>query len=199
MRNMQNSLTNAYPPVSQGKEVIIQGNQDKPYDILYARLSLEDAGDRRSLSIDNQEKQLRKRAEEPGLDNPLFLFDDGISGTKDNRPQFQEAMRLVDEGKVRSFMVTDLSRLYRNQGLANQLVEERFSSLHVRLISIAEDYDTLTNGLGDNDIALISALFNECCPRMAGQKINALIHTKCENRLRIASVPPVWLPEGPGG
>lgn len=175
----------------------MQGNHDKPYDILYVRLSSEDAGDGRSLSIDNQETQMRKRAEELGLDNPLFLFDDGISGTKDNRPQFQKALRLVEEGNVRSFMVTDLSRLYRNQGLANELMEETFPALHVRLISIAEGYDTLTNGPGNSDMALFSNLFNEYYPRMTSRKINALIHTKCENGVRIASTPPYGYQKDP--
>lgn len=197
MDNTPNSIASAYPSVSQEKGVIMQGNQGKPYDILYARLSSEDAGDGRSLSIDNQETQLRKRAEELGLDNPLFLYDDGISGTKNNRPQFQEALRLVEMRQVRSFMVTDLSRLYRNQAYANELLEEIFPSLNVRLISIAESYDTLTNGPSNEDMAMFSNLFNEYHPRMTSRKINALIHTKCENGVRIASIPPYGYQKDP--
>ena len=197
MDNTPNSIASAYPSVSQEKGVIMQGNQVKPYDILYARLSSEDAGDGRSLSIDNQETQLRKRAEELGLDNPLFLVDDGISGTKNNRPQFQEALRLVEMRQVRSFMVTDLSRLYRNQAYANELLEEIFPSLNVRLISIAESYDTLTNGPSNEDMAMFSNLLNEYHPRMTSRKINALIHTKCENGVRIASIPPYGYQKDP--
>lgn len=64
------------------------GNQEEKLTILYARLSEEDARAGRSVSIENQEGMLRAHAEKLQLHNVLFLYDDGITGTTDNRPSF---------------------------------------------------------------------------------------------------------------
>lgn len=80
-------------------------------------------------------------------DNPPFLFNDGVGGTKNHCPPFQETLKRAEMRKVRSFMVTDLSHLYRNQAYVNEQMEEIFSFFHVQLISIAEGYDNLTNYL----------------------------------------------------
>lgn len=157
---------------------------------MYALLSSEGTGDGPSLSIDSQQTQLRKRAEELGPDNPLFLFDDSISSAKNNRPQFQKALELVKMRKACSFMVTGLSLLYQNQAYVNEPIKETFPSLYVRLIFTTEGYDFLTNGPGNNDMAMFSNLFNEYYPRMTSRKINTLIHTRCENGVRIASISP---------
>ena len=77
----------------------MQGNQTEKYTLLYGRLSNEDKREGTSLSIQHQEEMLRAYAEKHGFRNPLFLYDDGVSGTKTNRPGFQKVMAIIREGR----------------------------------------------------------------------------------------------------
>lgn len=51
------------------------------YNILYGRLSQEDARAGDSNSIVNQRRILEAYAADQGFDNTIFLADDGYSGT----------------------------------------------------------------------------------------------------------------------
>lgn len=166
------------------------GNQKEKHKILYARLSEEDARAGRSVSIENQEGMLRAHAEKLQLKNLLFLYDDGITGTTDNRPAFQQAIQMFSRREADVLMVTDLSRLSRNQSFANDLMEVTLPSLKVRLISINEGYDSATNTPADEDLAMFLNLFNEYYPRMTSRKINAVNLMKAEAGDRIATIPP---------
>ena len=53
---------------------------------LYCRLSRDDGGDGDSNSIVNQRKMLTKYAKENGFSNTRFYVDDGITGTRFDRP-----------------------------------------------------------------------------------------------------------------
>ena len=186
-----------YPLVSQEKGVCMTGNQEEKLTILYARLSEEDARAGRSVSIENQEGMLRAHAEKLQLHNVLFLYDDGITGTTDNRPSFQQALRLIFSGEADVLMVTDLSRLSRNQSFSNDLMEVTLPSLKVRLISINEGYDSATNTPADDDLAMFLNLFNEYYPRMTSRKINAVNLMKAEAGVRIATIPPYGYQKDP--
>lgn len=56
------------------------------FNILYARLSQEDAREGESNSIVNQRLLLEEYAQRNGFENTIFLADDGYSGTNFNRP-----------------------------------------------------------------------------------------------------------------
>lgn len=99
-----------------------QANQE-PYDILYARLSQEDDREGESNSIQNQRMILEQYAREKGFINPHFLYDDGFSGTNFNRPGWNEVMRLMENGMVRTVIVKDLSRLGREYLEVGKLTE----------------------------------------------------------------------------
>lgn len=60
---------------------------------LYCRLSRDDGGDGDSNSIVNQRKMLTKYAKENGFSNTRFYVDDGITGTRFDRPGFQSIFR----------------------------------------------------------------------------------------------------------
>lgn len=83
-------------------------------DALYCRLSRDDELQGDSNSIKNQKAILSKYAQEHGFTNPHFYVDDGYSGTNFNRPDFQRLMDDVNEGKVRTIIVKDMSRLGRD-------------------------------------------------------------------------------------
>ena len=89
---------------------------NKPDSItaLYCRLSQEDALDGDSNSIINQKKILKKYAEDNNLSNPKFYIDDGWSGTNFERPSFNEMITDIENGKVSTVIVKDMSRLGRD-------------------------------------------------------------------------------------
>ena len=175
----------------------MQGNQTEKYTLLYGRLSNEDKRESTSLSIQHQEEMLRDYAEKHGFRNPLFLYDDGVSGTKANRPGFQKVLAMIREGQAATLIVTDLTRLYRNQSEANNLLEIVFPALGVRFIAITNNYDSATNTESDEDLAMFSNLFNEWYPRQTSRKINAVIQHKAEKGVRIASIPPYGYQKDP--
>lgn len=142
---------------------------------------------------------LRDYAAKNGFQNPMFLFDDGVSGTKTNRPGFQKVLALIRKEQAAVLIVTDLTCLCRNQSGANNLLEIVFPALGVRFIAITNNYDSATNTESDEDLAMFSNLFNEWYPRRTSRKINAVIQHKAEKGVRIASIPPLRLPERPGG
>ena len=64
-------------------------NEQTGLTALYCRLSRDDGGDGDSNSIVNQRKMLTKYAKENGFSNTRFYVDDGITGTRFDRPGFQ--------------------------------------------------------------------------------------------------------------
>ena len=82
---------------------------------LYCRLSQDDARDGESNSISNQKAILSQYAKEHGYLQPEFFVDDGISGTTFDRPGFQRMQEMVEQGKIGTIIVKDLSRFGREQ------------------------------------------------------------------------------------
>ena len=81
---------------------------------LYCRLSRDDELQGDSNSIRNQKMMLQKYADDNGFPNVSLFVDDGYSGTTFDRPDWQRLMGLVDEGKVGTIIVKDMSRLGRD-------------------------------------------------------------------------------------
>ena len=61
-------------------------NEQTGITALYCRLSRDDGGDGDSNSIVNQRKILTKYAKESEFSNTRFYVDDGITGTRFDRP-----------------------------------------------------------------------------------------------------------------
>ena len=67
---------------------------------LYERLSRDDELQGESNSISNQKQMLEDFARRNGLPNPMHFTDDGISGTRFDRPGFLAMMEEVEAGRV---------------------------------------------------------------------------------------------------
>lgn len=67
---------------------------------LYERLSRDDELQGESNSISNQKKMLEDFACRNGLPNPTHFTDDGVSGTRFDRPGFLAMMEEVEAGRV---------------------------------------------------------------------------------------------------
>ena len=81
---------------------------------LYERLSRDDELQGESNSILNQKKYLEDYAKKNGYGNLRHYTDDGYSGTNFKRPGFQELLADIEEDRVGTLIVKDMSRLGRN-------------------------------------------------------------------------------------
>ena len=114
---------------------------------LYERLSRDDELQGESNSISNQKKMLEDFARRNGLPNPIHFTDDGVSGTRFDRPGFLAMMEEVEAGRVEAIVIKDMSRLGRDYLKVGQVMEI-LRQRGVRLIAINDGVDSLK---GDDD------------------------------------------------
>ena len=67
--------------------------------------------DKESNSISTQKNLLGQYAKNNGLPNPTHFTDDGVSGTRFDRPGFMAMMTEVEAGNVECIVIKDMSRL----------------------------------------------------------------------------------------
>ena len=75
---------------------------------LYERLSHDDELQGESNSITNQKKILEDYAAQLGLTNIVHYTDDGISGTRFDRPGFQNMIAAVEADEVAVVIIKDM-------------------------------------------------------------------------------------------
>jgi DNA invertase Pin-like site-specific DNA recombinase len=109
--------------------------------VLYERLSHDDDFAAESNSIKNQKSLLQDYALKNDFPNIIHLTDDGVSGTRFDRPGFVKAMELVESGCVGAFLVKDLSRFGRDH-LRVGLYTERLRECGVRFIAVQDNVDS---------------------------------------------------------
>ena len=73
----------------------------------YERLSRDDGDDKESNSISTQKTLLEGYADNHDLPNTSHFTDDGISGTRFDRPGFMAMMAEVEAGRVDCIVVND--------------------------------------------------------------------------------------------
>ena len=106
-----------------------------------------------------QKAILQKYADENGFRNTAFFVDDGYSGTNFDRPDWQRLMGLVDEGKIGTIIVKDMSRLGRDYLQVGMYTEMVFPNNDIRFIAINNGVDSV-NGT-ENDMTPFINIFNE--------------------------------------
>ncbi|MGO3596468.1 DUF4368 domain-containing protein [Enterococcus faecalis] len=146
--------------------------------VLYVRLSQDDGTQGDSDSITNQKAMLEKFAREKKLYNTRFFVDDGYTGTNFNRPGFQEALELVNNGEVKNFVVKDLSRFGRNYAEVALYTEILFPKLDIRFIAVNDGVDSETQDSNEIDFAPFRNVFNEFYAKDTSKKIRAVKRAK---------------------
>ena len=146
---------------------------------LYERLSRDDFGkdddqQRESNSISNQKQMLEDFARRNGLPNPTHFTDDGISGTRFDRPGFLAMMEEVEAGRVEAIVIKDMSRLGRDYLKVGQVMEV-LRQRGVRLIAINDGVDSLK---GDDDFTPFRNIMNEFYARDTSRKIRSVFKSK---------------------
>ncbi|WP_438849004.1 DUF4368 domain-containing protein [Anaerocaecibacter muris] len=157
-------------------------------DALYCRLSRDDELQGDSNSIKNQKAILSKYAQERGFTNPHFYVDDGYSGTNFNRPDFQRLMDGVNEGKVRTIIVKDMSRLGRDYLKVGFYTEITFPEANVRFIAINDGVDSESGT--DNDFTPFRNIINEWYAKDTSKKIRAVFKAKGMSGKHLCTIPP---------
>ena len=141
---------------------------------LYERLSRDDELQGESNSISNQKKMLEDYACRNGLPNPTHFTDDGVSGTRFDRPGFLAMMEEVEAGRVEAIVIKDMSRLGRDYLKVGQVMEI-LRQRGVRLIAINDGVDSLN---GDDDFTPFRNIMNEFYARDTSRKIRSVFKSK---------------------
>ena len=117
---------------------------------------------------------LESYARQNGFPNPTHFTDDGISGTRFDRPGFTAMMEEVEAGRVEAIIVKDMSRLGRDYLKVGQVMEI-LRQRGVRLIAINDSVDTAK---GDNDMTPFLNIMYEFYARDTSRKIRSVFKAK---------------------
>ena len=155
---------------------------------LYCRLSQDDGLDGESNSIQNQKAILQKYADDNGFRNTQFFVDDGYSGTTFTRPDWQRLIGMVDEGRIGTLIVKDLSRLGRDYLKVGYYTEIAFPEVDVRFIAINNGVDSASQT--ESDFTPFLNIMNEFYAKDTSKKIRAVFKAKGQAGKPLCTNPP---------
>jgi len=162
-------------------------NNDK-ITALYCRLSRDDELQGDSNSIKNQKAILQKYADDNGFTNTEFFVDDGYSGTNFDRPDWQRLISLVEEGRIGTIIVKDMSRLGRDYLKVGYYTEVLFPGSDIRFIAINNNVDSANQQ--DSDFTPFLNIINEWYAKDTSKKIRAVFKSKGQSGKPLCTNPP---------
>lgn len=168
---------------------------EEQWTALYCRLSCDDDLQGDSNSIRNQKMLLKQYADEHKLRNVRFYVDDGYSGSNFDRPDFQRMIRDIDEGKVSTVIVKDMSRFGHDHILVGYYTKYYFAEADVRFIAVYDQVDSETNP--DDDITPFKNILNEMYAKDCSKKIKAVMKAKGNAGKHLATHPPLGYKKDP--
>ena len=154
---------------------------------LYCRLSVDDANDGDSNSIQNQKKILLNYAKENGYLNTQFFVDDGYSGTSFERPSFKKMIEGIKSGEIKRVIIKDMSRFGRDYLQVGMYTEIMFAEYDIHFIAVNDGVDSQK---GENDLTPFRNLFNEWYARDCSKKQRAVKRMKGMSGERVSSHAP---------
>ena len=168
---------------------------EEQWTACYCRLSCDDDLDGDSNSIRNQKMLLQKYADENHLRNVRFYVDDGFSGSNFERPDFKRMMSDVEDGKISTVVVKDMSRFGRDHILVGYYTKYYLAEADVRFIAIYDQVDSEKNP--DDNITPFKNILNEMYAKDCSKKIKAVFKAKGNSGKHLASVPPLGYKKDP--
>jgi site-specific DNA recombinase len=115
----------------------------------YARVST--GSEAQGESLENQIQYYKNLiSNNPDYEYAGVFADRGITGTTDNRPEFQRMLNLAKEGKIDLIITKSISRFARNTAIMLQVVRE-LKDIGVEIIFEKENIRTLS---GDGELML---------------------------------------------
>ena len=155
---------------------------------LYCRLSRDDELQGDSNSIINQKAILQKYADDNGFSNTMFFVDDGYSGTNFDRPDWQRLISMVEDGRIGTVIVKDMSRLGRDYLKVGYYTEVVLPGADVRFIAINNGVDSANQQ--DSDFTPFLNIINEWYAKDTSKKIRAVFKAKGESGKPLCTNPP---------
>lgn len=155
--------------------------------VLYLRLSSDDGDNRESDSISNQRilinGYLKGKSEFVVVKE---FVDDGYTGTNFNRPDFQNMMKFLEEGKADCIICKDLSRFGRDFAGVLQYVERMLPKMGIRLILVNDSYDS---SIPNHDFITLrmKSLINDIYPADTSRSVRANLSAKMADGQCVAS------------
>ena len=141
----------------------------------YLRLSIEEEGKiGESSSIANQRMIVQNYCKQHNITIVREFVDDGWSGGNFNRPEFQEMIRQLEEGKANIVITKDLSRLGRDMREASYYSEHFFPEHGIHYIAIADNFDSEI----ENIMAPFQFAMNEVYLRDGSRKVKDVLRSK---------------------
>lgn len=147
---------------------------------VYARLSVEDSKNPDCDTIENQLSLVRNFVEsQPYLRQTAEYIDNGVSGTRFDRPEFMRMIADMRAGEIDCIVVKDLSRLGRNYLETGDYIEKIFPFFGIRFIAVTDCYDSINpNVTEDGLIVPLKNLINEAYAKDMSKKISSAIDIK---------------------
>ncbi|MCI8276073.1 MAG: recombinase family protein [Lachnospiraceae bacterium] len=147
---------------------------------VYARLSVEDSGKTDCDTIENQLSLVRSYVEDkPYLRLTAEYIDNGVSGTRFDRPEFMRMVADMRAGEIDCIVVKDLSRFGRNYLEAGDYLEKIFPFFGIRFIAVTDGYDSMNAGVTDGGLIVpLKNLINEAYAKDLSKKISIALEVK---------------------
>lgn len=163
---------------------------------LYERLSKDDEQQGESNSILNQKQYLEEYAHKNGFVNIQHFTDDGYTGRNFNRPGFQEMLAEIENGKIGTVIVKDMSRFGRNYLQVGFYTEMMFPQKQVRFIAINNSVDS--DKPQDNDFTPFLNIMNEWYAKDTSNKIKSIFLSRMNDGKRCSGSIPYGYNRLPG-
>lgn len=147
---------------------------------LYARLSAEEYKRSAGTTIENQLCLLREYVKDkPYLQVEGEYLDDGVSGTRFDRPDFMRMVGDMRGGKIDCIIVKDLSRLGRNYLEAGDYLEKIFPFFGVRFIAVTDGYDSASPDVTEDGLIVpLKNLINDIYAKDLSRKISSAFYIR---------------------
>ncbi len=133
-------------------------------------------------SVENQRKLLEQYISKNKFTHVAEFIDEGYTGTNFNRPGFIKMLEWIERYNVRCIIVKDLSRLGRDYIDTGRLLEYYFPMRNIRIISVAEGYDSDKADYHERKITIpLLNLLNDSYARDISCKVRYSQKVKREN------------------
>ena len=143
---------------------------------VYIRLSESDKGKMfydESQSVQNQRMLIMDYIKEHNMNFVSEYVDDGYSGLNFNRPGFIEMMNDIEDKKIDTIIVKDLSRFGRDHVMTGYY----FPSINIRFISVGDGLDSF-NLKNSNDSFTFIIACNDYYSRHYSLKVRDMLRQK---------------------
>ena len=122
---------------------------------MYLRQSKDDGMSSESNSITNQRELILSYVKNNEMEIVKEYVDDGYSGTNYDRPALKNLMEEISKKKAFDIIIVkDLSRFGRDYIGAGTYIQKIFPQLHIRFISINDNYDSKNADMSDTNLIL---------------------------------------------